>query len=152
MKVYRLENKTLLKGHMKQVWDYFSTPLNLNEITPDDMSFEILTDLINVKMYPGLIINYRIRPFLNIPMRWTTEITHCEINRYFVDEQRFGPYAFWHHQHHFQETKEGIEMTDIVHYAIPFGPLGRLANSVYVAHKLKSIFDYREQKIATVFK
>lgn len=152
MKVYRLEKKTLLKGQMEHVWDYFSTPLNLNEITPDDMSFEILTDLRHVKMYPGLIINYRIRPFLNIPMRWTTEITHCETNRYFVDEQRFGPYAFWHHQHHFQETKEGIEMTDIVHYAIPFGPLGRVANAVYVANKLKSIFDYREQKIATIFK
>lgn len=152
MKVYRLEKKTLLKGQMNEVWDYFSTPLNLNEITPDDMSFEILTDLRDVKMYPGLIINYRIRPLLNIPMRWTTEITHCETNRYFVDEQRFGPYAFWHHQHHFLKTENGIEMTDIVHYAIPFGVLGRLANSIYVKNKLQSIFDYREQKIATIFK
>lgn len=128
---------------MDEVWDFFSSPYNLNEITPPDMSFEILTDIRNKKMFPGMIINYKVRPLFNIPMRWTTEITHCEDGKYFVDEQRFGPYSFWHHLHQFEQTENGIEMTDLVHYGIPFGPIGRIANSLFVKKKLEGIFEYR---------
>jgi ligand-binding SRPBCC domain-containing protein len=151
MHIYKLEKKTVLKADMVTVWNYFSTPLNLNELTPDDMSFEILTDLQGLKMYPGMIINYRIRPVLNIPFRWTTEITHCLEGEYFVDEQRFGPYAFWHHQHKFRQVEGGVEMTDIVHYGLPFGFIGRIANAIFVQKKLQGIFDYRDEKVKNIF-
>lgn len=151
MHIYKLQKSTFLKADLDTVWNYFSTPLNLNELTPDDMSFEILTDLRGMKMYPGMIINYRIRPVMNIPFRWTTEITHCEEGRFFVDEQRFGPYAFWHHQHWFKPADGGVEMTDIVHYGLPFGFIGRIANAVFVQKKLEHIFDYREEKVKQIF-
>lgn len=151
MHIYKLETKTFLKADAETVWNYFSTPLNLNELTPEDMSFEILTELKGVKMYQGMIINYKVRPMFNIPLRWTTEITHCEEGKYFVDEQRFGPYSFWHHQHHFKQVEGGIEMTDIVHYGLPFGFIGRLANAIFVRKKLQSIFDYREKRVAEIF-
>jgi ligand-binding SRPBCC domain-containing protein len=151
MTIYTLEKNTIVKAPIEKVWKFFSTPKNLNELTPPDLSFEILTPLEGVEMYGGLIINYKIRPFLQIPMRWTTEITHCETQRYFVDEQRFGPYAFWHHQHHFEARADGVHMKDIVHYALPMGPLGRLANAIYVAQKLEHIFDYREEIILQLF-
>ncbi len=151
MKIYRLEKKVILTSDMETVWDFFSSPLNLNEITPPDMSFEILSNLTGLKMYPGMIINYKVRPFLNIPMRWTTEITHCEEGHYFVDEQRFGPYSFWHHKHFFKKVEGGIEMTDIVDYGLPLGILGQIANSIYVEQKLQGIFDYRNEVIHTLF-
>lgn len=151
MKVYSLEKSVKLYGSIDEIWEYFSTPLNLNELTPPDMSFEILTDLEGKKMYPGMIINYKVRPLLNIPLRWTTEITHCETHKYFVDEQRFGPYAFWHHQHIFEQKDDHILMTDLVHYAIPFGILGRLANAVFVKQKLIHIFEFRNKKVKETF-
>jgi ligand-binding SRPBCC domain-containing protein len=151
MKIYSLEKKILLKADMSVVWDFFSSPYNLNEITPPDMSFEILTDIKGKKMFPGMIINYKVRPLLNIPLRWTTEITHCRDNEYFVDEQRFGPYTFWHHLHKFEQKPEGVEMTDLVHYALPFGFIGGIANSVYVQNRLQSIFDYRNEIIDNRF-
>jgi ligand-binding SRPBCC domain-containing protein len=151
MRIFSIERKTLINAPIEQVWDFFSSPKNLNELTPPDLSFEILTDLEHVKMYPGLIINYKIRPLANIPLRWTTEITHCETLRYFVDEQRFGPYAFWHHQHHFKSTPQGVEMIDLVHYALPLGPIGRFANTIYVQQRLESIFDYRNEKVKILF-
>ena len=132
---------------MAIVWDFFSSPYNLNEITPPDMSFEILTDIKGKKMFPGMIINYKVRPLLNIPLRWTTEITHCRDNEYFVDEQRFGPYTFWHHLHKFEQKANGVEMTDLVHYALPFGFIGGIANAIYVQNRLQSIFDYRNEII-----
>lgn len=95
------------------------------------------------KMYPGQLIKYKLYPFAGIPVRWTTEITHVSEPNYFVDEQRFGPYALWHHQHHFNETNNGIEMIDEVNYAIPFGIIGRVANSLFVRNQLRAIFDYR---------
>ena len=102
-------------------------------------------------MYPGQIITYVVKPVAGIPVKWATEITHVKDKEYFVDEQRFGPYAMWHHQHWFKPTDNGVHMTDIVHYAIPLGILGRMANSLMVKKKLKEIFDYRYQKINTLF-
>ena len=151
MKVYTLRTETSLPCSLEEAWEFFSTPLNLNRITPPDMSFEILSDLEGVKMYPGMVIHYKVRPLMNIPLRWTTEITHCVEGKFFVDEQRFGPYAFWHHQHHFEAVAGGVKMTDIVNYAIGFGPIGALANAVYVENRLKEIFAFREKAVAEIF-
>ena len=102
-------------------------------------------------MYAGLMIEYRVKPILGIPMNWITEITHVDDLRYFVDEQRKGPYRIWHHEHHFKETSKGIEMIDIVSYEIPFGPLGKLAHPFLVKKKLQEIFDYRYKKVEEIF-
>jgi ligand-binding SRPBCC domain-containing protein len=102
-------------------------------------------------MYPGQLIEYTVRPLLGIPLYWMTEITHVQEGVYFVDEQRFGPYALWHHQHHFTAIEGGVEMSDIVHYKIPMGPLGQLANTLFVAAQLRQIFDYRYKKVEELF-
>lgn len=151
MKVYKLEKKQQVKANLDQAWDYFSTPLNLSKITPSYMNFEILSDLRDGKMYPGQIIQYKVRPIANIPMSWTTEITHVIDKKYFVDEQRFGPYSFWHHQHWFEANDKGVLMTDIVHYALPLGLLGRIANSLFVAKQLEDIFEYRFKVVDELF-
>lgn len=151
MRVYKFEKKQVLPITLDKAWEFFSTPVNLKRITPPYMGFEILSDLGDGKMYPGQIISYIVTPLLGIPMRWTTEITHVMDKKYFVDEQRFGPYSLWHHQHWFKEVPEGIEMTDIVHYAIPFGFIGRIANRLVVRAKLEEIFDYREKVVAEIF-
>lgn len=143
MKVHRLERTQILPISLEEAWDFFSTPLNLNEITPDDLSFEILSDLEGQKMYEGMIINYIVRPVANIPFRWTTEIKHVTERAYFVDEQRFGPYSFWHHKHFFEPHEKGVKMTDIVDYGLPLGFLGDIAHAVFVKNKLKHIFDHR---------
>lgn len=150
MKVYRLETVQKIPISLDAAWDFFSKPSNLKTITPDYMGFIIKTD-VNGHMYAGQIINYTVTPVLGIPMSWTTEITHVEDKKYFVDEQRFGPYAFWHHKHFFKAIDGGVEMIDIVDYAIPFGPLGWIANSILVKSKLKEIFDYRFKKVEELF-
>jgi ligand-binding SRPBCC domain-containing protein len=102
-------------------------------------------------MYPGLFISYKVSPLLGIKLNWTTEITHVSKPTYFVDEQRVGPYAIWHHEHHFIEKDGGVEMTDIVSYKVPFGILGRMMHPIVVAPKLKEIFDYRFKKVDELF-
>jgi ligand-binding SRPBCC domain-containing protein len=92
-----------------------------------------------------------VKPVLGIPVYWMTEITHVEEGKFFVDEQRFGPYRFWHHQHHFKANEQGVEMTDLVHYGIPFGPLGDLANIFFVRKKLSQIFQFRYQAVEEFF-
>jgi len=89
---------------------------------------------------------------MNIPMNWVTEITHVAEPSYFVDEQRFGPYKFWHHKHFIKEVAGGVELIDIVHYALPFGLLGRIAHSLFVRRKLEQIFAYRTEKVKEIFK
>ena len=115
------------------------------------MQFKIISRHHGEKMYPGQIIEYKVKPLLGIPLYWMTEITHVKEGSYFIDEQRFGPYALWHHQHHFQRIEGGVEMTDIVHYKIPLGLLGRLANTLFVARQLRQIFDYRFKKVEELF-
>jgi ligand-binding SRPBCC domain-containing protein len=102
-------------------------------------------------MYPGQVIEYTVKPVLGIPLYWMTEITHVKEGEYFIDEQRYGPYSLWHHQHHFKEISGGVEMTDIVHYKVPFWFLGDIANTLFVKQQLKKIFDYRFKAINNRF-
>jgi len=98
-----------------------------------------------------MIITYKVSPIFGIKMDWMTEITHVKDMEYFVDEQRFGPYALWHHQHHFKEIEGGVLMSDILNYAIPFGIIGRFSNAVLVSKQVRKIFDYRENAIFELF-
>lgn len=150
MKVYQLKTKQTLPISIQQAWGFFSNPQNLSKITPPWLSFEV-TSQIETKMYAGMIIAYKVTPLLNIPATWITEITHVNEPHYFVDEQRFGPYKFWHHQHIFREVYNGIEMEDIVSYSIRFGVLGRLISRMLVTKKIKAIFDYRTEVLKAIF-
>jgi ligand-binding SRPBCC domain-containing protein len=136
---------------METAWDFFSSPANLSEITPDNLGFKTISKYHGEKMYPGQVIEYKVSPLLGIPLYWMTEITHVEHHRYFVDEQRFGPYSMWHHQHHFKQLEEGVEMTDIVHYKLPFWFFGDIANWLFVKQQLKRIFDYRFNAVKKYF-
>ena len=142
-KVYSLKTVQVLKTSIDEAWDFFSSPKNLQKITPDHLGFQIISQHHGEKMYAGQLIEYKVKPILGIPLYWMTEITHVEDKKFFVDEQRFGPYSFWHHQHHFRETAEGVEMTDIVHYKIPFWFLGDIANTLMVKRQLNQIFQHR---------
>ena len=150
-KVYSLKTIQHLPITLAAAWDFFSSPANLKEITPGNLGFNIVSKHHGEKMYAGQIIEYTVRPVLNIPLYWMTEITHLEHHKYFIDEQRFGPYSMWHHQHHFKEAAGGVEMTDIVHYKLPFWFLGDIANALFVNRQLKTIFDYRYKIVAEKF-
>ena len=152
MKIYQLKQEQFLHINLELAWNFFSNPANLQKLTPEGMRFEILSDLEGVKAFPGQIINYKVNPFPMVRLRWTTEITQCEHETYFVDEQRFGPFSFWHHKHFFETDGEGVKMVDVVDYALPFGFVGRLAHSIVVKQKLKSIFDYRRKLLDERFK
>jgi ligand-binding SRPBCC domain-containing protein len=151
MKIYNLKRTQFLPISIETAWEFFSNPANLSKITPEHMGFKILYMSGGPKMYPGQIIRYVIRVLPGIPMSWTTEITHVHEPHYFIDEQRFGPYALWHHQHHFREVDGGVEMTDEVNYAIPFGPLGRLANRLFVEREVNRIFEHRYSVLEKFF-
>jgi ligand-binding SRPBCC domain-containing protein len=137
---------------LEKAWDFFSSPLNLVKITPPEVAFKVTSGFKEgTKMYPGMIITYKLSPFGGIRINWVTEITHVKENEYFVDEQRSGPYALWHHQHHFKEVERGVWMTDLIQYAMPCGFIGKMVNSLLVKDKLKKIFDYREEAIVKLF-
>ena len=150
-KTYNIKTVQIVPITLDAAWDFFSSPNNLKEITPNNLGFNIISQHHGEKMYPGQIVEYKVRPVLNIPIYWMTEITHVEHKKYFVDEQRFGPYSLWHHQHHFKEVKEGVEMTDIVHYRLPLSFLGDVANKLFVKKQLQGIFDYRFKKVKEMF-
>jgi ligand-binding SRPBCC domain-containing protein len=151
MGFYQLEKKQHLRASVAEVWDFISSPKNLKEITPGYMGFDIVSENLSEKMYAGMIIAYRVRPVLNIPLLWVTEITHVVENHFFIDEQRIGPYAFWHHQHFVEPAVNGVLMTDIVCYRPPFSILGNIANKLFISRQLESIFSYRQQVLAKRF-
>jgi ligand-binding SRPBCC domain-containing protein len=152
VKTYLLKTEQAIPISLNEAWDFFSSPLNLAKITPGEMNFVITSNYnADSKVYPGMIITYTITPILGIKMNWMTEITHVKEGEYFVDEQRFGPYALWHHQHHFKKFEGGVLMTDILNYAIPYGRIGRLANTVSIGKQIKKIFAYRQKAIEEIF-
>lgn len=150
MRIYQLKTKQRLPISVQEAWDFLSDPKNLKTITPYYMGFKIISGA-EKKMYPGQLIQYLVTPVAGIKTKWVTEITHVVPNQYFVDEQRFGPYALWHHKHFIQEIEGGVEMEDIIDYKIPFGILGRVANRILVKPKLREIFNYRREKLTEMF-
>lgn len=148
--MYKLERTQRLPISLDEAWDFFACPDNLQKITPAYMGFDIKSGG-GIPMYAGMIIRYTVRPLWSIPMTWVTEITHVVPGQFFVDEQRVGPYAIWHHQHHFKAIENGVEMTDILHYKLPLGLLGKLAYPFLVKNKLEEIFNYRNQKMIELF-
>jgi len=149
--IHTLFVSTKLPVSRETAWEFFSTPANLSKITPGHMGFKITSDLGNSKMFPGQIISYKVFPFKGIATNWVTEITHVIDYQYFVDEQRFGPYSMWHHEHRFREIKGGVEMMDRVSYKVPFGFLGRIVERLFIRKQLRTIFDYRYQRLIEYF-
>jgi ligand-binding SRPBCC domain-containing protein len=151
MAVYSIKAIQKIPISVDEAWDFFSHPKNLAEMTPEKLNLKFVNELYGDEMYAGQVMEYKVKPILGIPMYWMTEITHVQPKQFFVDEQRFGPYRMWHHQHHFKTLDGGVEMTDLIHYKIPGWFLGDMANSLFVRKQLKNIFSYRFQKVEEFF-
>ncbi len=151
--LYTLVSKMIVKTDLQTLWDFISLPENLSKITPPEMDFRITfrSSLNGGRMYPGQIIAYKVRPLPVFDASWVTEITQVQEKKFFIDEQRFGPYKFWHHQHIIKEVPDGVEMTDIVSYKLPLGFIGRWFGGWMVRRQLKNIFDYRSRQMEKLF-
>jgi ligand-binding SRPBCC domain-containing protein len=150
MKLYQFKLKQLLSISLDEAWSFFSNPENLSELTPVWLNLKITSNF-PAEMYEGMIISYKVHPILGIPINWVTEITTVKEKNFFIDEQRFGPYKFWHHQHHFKEMDNGVDMEDIVSYALPFDPISRMMNKLIVGNKVKKIFEFRKEALKKLF-
>ena len=150
MKVFKLERQQDLAVSSKTCWDFFADPQNLKKITPDYMGFDIVEGG-DSEMYAGQIIAYKVRPMLNFKVTWVTEITHVKEGEFFVDEQRFGPYKFWHHKHFFQSISGGTRCRDEIHYIPPVSLIAPLLNHFLIKDKLNEIFDYRAKFLEAKF-
>ncbi|MCC6911197.1 MAG: SRPBCC family protein [Flavobacteriales bacterium] len=151
MKDHVIERRILLPIRQKEAWDFFSTPMNLARITPEDMRFEILTEHPERPIFSGMHITYRVRPLFRVPMTWRTEIREVEAPFAFTDAQINGPFAKWEHEHSFVGTPHGIRVVDRVVYRLPFGMLGRLMHTLVVKSRVEAIFDHREKVLRAIF-
>lgn len=147
MSFHQLSDLHYIPADLDTVWNFISRPENLKVITPADLGFEIVTQDLPELMYPGMIIEYRVTPIAGLRQRWVTEITHIREKEYFVDEQRVGPYAMWHHEHAVEAVSGGVKMKDTVSYKLPLGPLGEIAHILFVRRQLNAIFEYRRKAL-----
>ena len=148
--MYQHTSNQNLNISIDEAWKFLSNPKNLKDITPPYMGFNIISGD-NQKMFQGQIIQYILTPIFGIPFRWVTEITHVNEGIYFVDEQRFGPFVFWHHKHFIEETETGVLMRDIVDYKLPLGILGKLAHVLFIKSRVDQIFEFRRKKLDFLF-
>lgn len=152
MRIHTLHTTQTIRATRAAAWEFFSDPRNLARITPASLGFDIVTPDLPARVHAGLMIEYRVRPLLGLPVTWLTEITHVRDGANFVDEQRAGPYALWHHEHGFDERGDGtVELRDRVTYALPFGPLGSLVHPWLVRPKLETIFAHRTRVVSELF-
>lgn len=148
--MHQLKSVQKLPITLDEAWDFFSSPKNLKEMTPKELNLVPKSELPD-RMYPGQFIEYKVKPVLGIPMTWVTEITQVREREFFVDEQRVGPYKIWHHQHHFKEIEGGVEMTDIIDYLLPLGPIGVLTEWLFVGKQIKGIFEFRHKRLVELY-
>lgn len=152
MYLHLLERTQIINSDIDNVWKFFSRPENLNDITPPDMQFEILTKNLPDEIYPGLMIEYKVKPFKFFKTKWVTEIKHIIPKKLFVDEQIFGPYKFWHHIHLFEAIGTNkVRMIDKVYYKLPFSFIGEMVEAIFIRKRLNEIFDFRYKTIEKIF-
>lgn len=149
-KLHFLKSIQKIPADMETTWGFFSNPRNLLKLTPLSLNLDPVNEIHGEKAYAGQVMIYQVKPLLGIPVEWMTEIKNVIPHQMFIDEQRKGPYKLWHHQHHFKAIEGGVEMTDLVHYRVPFGFIGDLAHPL-VKRKLTEIFTFRFQKINEIF-
>jgi ligand-binding SRPBCC domain-containing protein len=140
-----LQREQWIPRPIDEAFAFFADARNLEAITPPWLGFRILSPE-PVAMRVGALIVYRLR-WRRLPLRWVTVIERWEPPFCFVDRQRRGPYAHWHHTHSFEPHEGGTRMHDRVRYALPLGPLGRLMNRLVVRGDLEAIFDFRARKV-----
>jgi ligand-binding SRPBCC domain-containing protein len=150
MNFYRLHRTQILPVSLEVAWQFFSSPLNLPSITPPWLNLQAVGE-VPERMFPGMLIQYHVKPIFGIPLTWVSEITHVDAPHYFVDEQRFGPYRLWHHQHHFRKMNGGIEVIDTVSYSLKYGPVGRLMHAFVIRKQLEAIFEFRRRALEELF-
>lgn len=148
---YRLYREQQLYCDIDTAWRFFSSPMNLSEITPKDIAFTVLSEDQDQPIFEGMLINYSVSPLLGIPLKWQTKIIQVEHQKSFTDFQQKGPYKYWKHFHEFIPNEKGILMKDTVEYELPFGVLGNIVHSLLVKKKLNKIFDYRHQVLKQLF-
>jgi len=151
MAFYQLRKEQIVNANIDEIWDFISAPENLQKITPAYMKFQITRKGLTDKMHPGMIVTYKVSPIPKIRTTWVTEITQVEDKKFFVDEQRMGPYKMWHHQHHLIPVENGVKMVDIVSYIPPFGFLGAIANRLFIAEQLERIFAHRKKVMEEIY-
>lgn len=142
--LYSLRTEQFLPLSLDEAWHFFSTPQNLQKLTPGDLDFKITSPKLE-GIYQGQMITYNIKIFPIIPSKWVTEITAVEDKKFFIDEQRFGPYKMWHHEHRFEEVEGGVKMFDIIHFKLPFALLAPIAYKMFIKKKLTEIFTFRQK-------
>ena len=149
--IYTLTAEQTVDVSLDKAWNFFSSPENLEKITPKHMGFKI-TSRVDKKAYAGQIITYKVAVLPGIKTNWVTEITKVKDKDFFIDEQRFGPYKMWHHEHWFEELSNGKTlMKDKISYKIPFGFLGHLAQKFFIKKQLKMIFEHRFVTLEKLF-
>lgn len=152
MKTYQIYRQQTLPITIEEAWTFFSSPYNLQKITPSEMNFKIISPVNEPEIFEGLHIEYRLSPILHIPFYWTSVITNLRRPYSFTDIQKKGPYALWEHKHSFRDTDNGTEVTDEVKYALPLGIIGSIVNSLIINKQLRKIFDFRETELKKIFK
>lgn len=148
--MHRFDFKQKIKASLDEVWDFFSNPSNLAEITPSKMNFKILDELPE-KMYEGLLVRYKVSPLPGFRVSWTSEISTIVEKEYFVDTQVEGPFKYWHHEHRFRKIDNEVELIDHLFYQLPMGRLGKMLNEPIAQKKLNSMFAFRHQQVERLF-
>lgn len=150
--IYTFKSEQFLRTDINTSWEFFSSAKNLALITPPELSFKIHTQLDNLGVYEGMIINYTVKPLFGIRVKWQTEITEVDKPYLFVDKQLKGPYTMWEHTHKFVEKDNGVLMQDEVKYQLPLGFIGTLTHNIIVEKKIRKIFKFREETLRRLFK
>lgn len=149
--MHQFKTQQILPISCAEAWTFFSSPKNLSKITPPEMDFKILTKIPDTAIYDGMTIDYKVKPLLGIPVRWQTKLYNIQTEKRFTDRQIIGPYKVWEHTHTFERHPKGVLMTDVIHYQLPLGYLGKLAERLFVGNKVAAIFTYRRKVLEKLF-
>ena len=94
----------------------------------------------------GDLVCFEGRHF-GIRQQFCARITELDRPHRFVDEMVRGSFQWMRHIHAFEESAEGTIMRDLVSWEAPLGPLGRIADALFLVRHLRLFVETKQQRL-----
>ncbi len=136
---------SFIAAPVERVFD-LSRSINLHQISTASTNEKAIDGVINGLINKNETVTWQAKHLFKT-RRFTSRITDMHRPDFFIDEMIKGDFKSFYHEHHFKATENGTIVIDKIKFESPYGFIGKLANSIFLAAYLEKFLKKRNTVI-----